>query len=325
MLSIASQFGRWIAGAAFVAALGGCSTAILDLDSTSSVSKPQTVSAAQPPATNGRVFVLRGMMGQVFSTGMDDLAAELNSRGLRATVHEREWQPVADLAISEFKAAKGKMRILLAGHSDGADGIIAMAYKLQQNGIPVALAVTFDPTRVLQKPVPGNVERFVNLYQSTNLLGGGSSERASNFRGHFVNVNLRERDGLGHITIDKSRVLHEAIIPKFVQAATSGMPPNDDPVPISYVVPKDAALEIWDSGVTVRADNGDTIETLAAKYGVPAWSIRSINAFAEDAQISAGQNVVIPRHLPSAGATAQAIGGPLPEAMALTQPQMPRR
>jgi hypothetical protein len=306
-----------------VALLGGCSTAILDLESTGSISRPQAASPVLPTA-NGRVFVLRGMMGKVFSTGMDDLAAELNNRGLYATVHEREWQPVADLAISEFKAAKGKMRILLAGHSDGADGIIAMSYKLQEHGIPVALAVTFDPTRVLQKPVPGNIERFINLYQSNNLLGGGSSERAANFHGHFANVNLRERDGMAHVTIDKSHALHAAIIPKFLQAAASGMPPNDDPVPISYVVPRDAPLELWDSGITVRAESGDTAETLAAKYAVPAWSLRSINALAEEAQILPGQNIVIPRYLPATTATAQAIGGPLPETLALTQSPTPR-
>jgi hypothetical protein len=176
---------------------------------------------------------------------------------------------------------------------------------------------------MLQKPVPGNVERFLNLYQSNNLLGGGSSERAANFRGHFANVNLRERDGMGHVTIDKSRALHDAIIPKFVQAAASGMPPNDDPVPISYVMPKDAPLELWDSGITIRAENGDTAETLAAKYGVPVWSVRSINSLAEDTQISPGQNIVIPRYLPAA--TAQAVGGPLPDALALTQASPPRR
>lgn len=314
---------RWMIGAVLAAALGGCSTAIFDFDSTGSISSQQV--SAEPSALNGRVFVLRGMMGKVFSTGMDDLSAELNSRGLRATVHDREWEPVADLAIAEYKAAHGKMRIMLAGHSDGADSIIAMSYRLQDAGIPVALAVTFDPTRVLQKPVPANVERFINLYQSNNLLGGGSSHRAASFHGHFVNVNLRERDGLGHITIDKSRLLHEAIIPKFLQVAAFGAVPNDNPVPISYVIPKDAKVEIWDSGIAVQVSPGDTIETLAARYGVPAWSIRSVNTLADDARISPGQNLVIPRYISAPAAVAQQIGGPALETLALTQAQPPQR
>ena len=320
-LQTARLWARWIVGAVFAAGLGGCSTAILDLDSTGSISRPQV--SAEPATINGRVFVLRGMMGKVFSTGMDDLAAELNSHGLRATVHDREWEPVADLAIAEYKASQGKMRIMLAGHSDGADSIIAMSYRLQEAGIPVALAVTFDPTRMLQKPVPPNVERFVNLYQSNNLLGGGSSHRAAGFHGHFANVNLREREGLGHIAIDKSRALHDAIVPKFLQAAALGSPPGDDPVPISYVIPKEAKLEIWDSGIAIHAEAGDTADTLAARYGVPAWGIRSINALAEDGRILPGQYLVVPRYVSTPASIAQ-MGAPAPDILALTQPQVPR-
>jgi hypothetical protein len=332
-LHTALPFGRWIVATAFAALLAGCSTAVLDFDTTGSISKQQTqaavtpaptpVSVPAPVATQNRVFVLRGMMGAMFSTGMDDLAGELNARGMRASVHEREWEPVADLAIAEYKAAQGKMKIMLAGHSDGADGILAMSYRLQQLGIPVALAVTFDPTRMLSKPVPANVERYINLYQSSNLLGGGSARRVADFHGHFANVNLRERYDIGHVTIDKARVLHEAIIPKFVQVATFGSAPSDDAVPIDYVVPKDAGIEIWDSGIAINVGNGDTVETLATRYGVSAWGIRRVNTLADDARLTTGQRLIVPRKI-VLPAPAPQIGGPLPEALALTQPQTPR-
>ena len=301
--------GRWIAGAIFAAALaavlGGCASAIVDLDTVGSIPKQQ----GGPALLDGRVFALRGMMGAVFSTGMDDLAKELNNRGLRATVHEREWEEVAEKAIAEYKAAPDRVKIMLVGHSDGADSIIAMSYRLKEAGVPVALAIAFDPTRVLQKPVPSNIERFINLHQSNNWLGGGNSRRVADFRGHFASVDLRERDGMGHITIDKSRVLRDAIVPKFLQVAALGSPPNDSPVPIDYVVPKDGNIELWDSGIAIRAEQGDTVETLAARYAVAAWGIRSVNKLAEDARISPGQNLVIPRYISTPAAIARELAG----------------
>ncbi|MGB7832425.1 MAG: hypothetical protein WBL84_09450, partial [Xanthobacteraceae bacterium] len=130
-----------------------------------------------PEQLDGRVYVLRGDLGIFFSTGMDYLAAELNSRGLTAGVYNWEnWIALADDAIARYRAAPDRTRILLVGHSRGGDGLIAMAWRLHSAHVPVALAVAFDPTRVVGN-VPPNVERFINLYQSTNSLGGGAAER----------------------------------------------------------------------------------------------------------------------------------------------------
>jgi hypothetical protein len=307
---------RGILGAIFAAVVAataaGCTSAILDLDSTGSISKPQAASNPQgsPVMPNGRVYALRGMMGTVFSTGMDDLATELNSRGLRASVYDRDGQDVAENAIAEYKAAPERTRIMLVGHSDGADTVIAIARKLKDAGVPVALAVTFDPTRVFSKPVPSNVERFVSLYQSSNFLGGGSAKRDPDFHGHFSNVNLRERLDIGHVTIDKVRALHEAIIPKFLQAAALGAPPDDGAVALDYVVPKSANIEVWDSGIAIRAESSDTVESLAARYSVPAWGIRRVNALDDEAVITAGQRLVIPRYIATPAATARPLTGP---------------
>ena len=292
--------------AAAMAALagGGCSSM---LDTVGAIPGPQAPQAM----LDGRVYALRGMMGAVFSTGMDDLASELNQRGLRTTMHAREWQETAEQAIAEYRAAPDK-RIMLVGHSDGADGIIAMAHRLKEAGVPVALAITFDPTRVFSKPVPDNVERFINLYQSTNLLGGGSARRAEGFHGHYSNVNLREQLAISHVTIDKSRALHEAIIPKFLQVAAFGPTPSEDAVVIDYVVPKGEKIEVWDSGVAIRAEAGDTIASLATRYGVPAWGIRRVNKRDDDAAIAAGQSLVIPRHLAAPMAMARQLAGPPP-------------
>ena len=165
---------------------------------------------------------------------------------------------------------------------------------------------------MFSKPVPDNVERFVNLYQSTNILGGGSSTRAEGFHGHSSNVNLREQIGISHVTIDKSRALHEAIIPKFLQVAAFGSAPPDGAVAIDYTVPNGEKIEIWDSGITIRTENGDTVESLALRYGVPAWGIRRVNKLDDDVVIGPGQNLIIPRHLDGSAAMARQLAGPPP-------------
>jgi hypothetical protein len=259
----------------------------------------------------GRAYVLRGLIGVVFSTGMDDLARELNSRGIRATSHgDPQWRAVADDAIAHYRAAPERTRILLAGHSDGAGAIIAIAEKLKAAGVPVALAVAFDPPRHADR-VPNNVERFINLYQSRNLLGGGAVSPGTGFRGHFSNVNLREHGEIMHVTIDKSRVLRDAVLLKFFSAAAFGPQPVGDAVPIDYVVPGDAPIEVWDSGMVVHAAAGDTVASLAARHSVPAWAIRRLNRLDDDAPISPGRRLVVPRNISASDAIAQQLVGPL--------------
>jgi hypothetical protein len=270
-------------------------------------------SDSRAPWLDGRAYVLRGLIGVVFSTGMDDLASELNSRGIRATSHgDPEWRAIADDAIAYYRAAPDRARILLAGHSDGADAIISISNKLKAAGVPVALAVAFDPTRGVGR-VPTNVERFINLYQSRNFLGGGAVSPASGFRGHFSNVNLHEHGEIMHVTIDKSRALRDAILPKFLHAAAFGPPPKGDVMPIDYVVPGDAPIEVWDSGMTVQTGAGDTVESLAARYSVPAWAIRRLNRLDGGSTISPGRRLVVPRNISLPDAIAQELAGPPPE------------
>ena len=168
---------------------------LLAMAAGSSLSQVEAQSITGSPAEqlDGRVYVLRGDLGIFFSTGMDYLAAELNSRGLTAGVYNWEnWIALADDAIARYRAAPDRTRILLVGHSRGGDGLIAMAWRLHSAHVPVALAVAFDPTRVVGK-VPPNVERFINLYQSTNSLGGGAARPSRAFHGEYATVNLAER------------------------------------------------------------------------------------------------------------------------------------
>ena len=86
------------------------------------------------------VYLFRGL-ADVFSTGMDTLAGELNKHGVRATSHSHgDWKAIADRAIADYKAKK-EGPIILIGHSLGADAAMEMADYLGDKGVPVAQAL----------------------------------------------------------------------------------------------------------------------------------------------------------------------------------------
>ena len=68
-------------------------------------------------------------------------------------------------------------------------------------------------------------------------------------------------------------------------------------MPIRYVVPAGAAIELWDSGMPVFVRSGDTLETLAANYHVPLWSLTQINQVSEDTPLADRQRIIVPRRL----------------------------
>lgn len=70
---------------------------------------------------------------------------------------------------------KRDARIVIYGHSWGGSETIALARRLEKDGIPVLLTIQVDS---VQKPgqddsvVPANVEQAVNFYQTDGLLHG---------------------------------------------------------------------------------------------------------------------------------------------------------
>jgi murein DD-endopeptidase MepM/ murein hydrolase activator NlpD len=53
----------------------------------------------------------------------------------------------------------------------------------------------------------------------------------------------------------------------------------------------------WDGGSPVTVISGETVESIARKYGVPASAISETNGFREAAVLRPGQRVVIPRYI----------------------------
>jgi hypothetical protein len=66
-------------------------------------------------------------------------------------------------------------RVILYGHSWGASEAVAVARRLQRDGIPVQLLVEVDGVRKRQQDdsiIPANVAQAINFYQTDGLLHG---------------------------------------------------------------------------------------------------------------------------------------------------------
>jgi hypothetical protein len=146
-----------------------------------------------------RVYLLRGWFG-VFSTGLDSLAAELRSKGIKAeTVGHLAWKTTVSNII-KWHASGNSNPLVLVGHSQGANNVIDMARLLQRENIPVDLLVTLAPAG--QDPIPVNVMRAINYYNSP---GWGAPVTAdAGYRGKLTNINLGGDIGIFHMAIDKN-------------------------------------------------------------------------------------------------------------------------
>ena len=287
---------RFAGVAVLASGLAACAGAGSFIDITGLTGYADT-SDRDSPSLPGRVYILRGI-GHIWSGGMTDLADELNRRGTTASAHRHsEWPELTNEAIKLYKSDPERWPIVLIGHSNGADMAINMAARMKAKGVPVALIVGYDPTR-FSGNVPSNVRRFINLYQATNLLGGGRIHPQRDFSGQLINVDLRNHFEIGHMNIDKSRRLQQEVIAKVLQVVA--FPQTAEPsqmVSIKYVVPMRAPIELWDGGLPVRLEPGQTIQSVATLYGVPAWAIRQASDVGDGEEISAGRQIIVPRHL----------------------------
>src|SRR5260370_8817369 len=99
------------------------------------------------------------------------------------------------------------------------------------------------------------------------------------------------------INIAKIDSIHEQLVTAVVQLATTPAKAEGEAVPLRYVVPPNAPVELWDSGMPLLARSGDTLQTLAALHHVPLWSLTQINQLSDNATLTVGQRVILPRHL----------------------------
>jgi hypothetical protein len=252
---------------------------------------PAEAQTAAPAAVHGRAYLFRGLIGLI-DWGMDQLAARIDREGVAADINSHlMWRDVATQAINDYR--RDPKPITVIGHSIGGDAAIEFSETLGAAHVPVALLITYDPNRSAPN-VPGNVERYINLYQSSNILGGGDIEPGPGFHGHYASYNLKDRPEIIHVNLDKFDRIQEQLAAKIRFAAAGG---GGESVPLRIVYPPAVPIELWDSGVAVQAHAGDTLQTIAAAYHVPLWALTQVNKVAETAALTDGQRIVVPHYL----------------------------
>ena len=153
-----------------------------------------------------RVYLLRGWFG-VFSTGLDSLAEELRSKGIKAeAVGHLGWKSTVAEIVKDRAAGKSGS-LVLVGHSQGANNVIEMARLLEREKITVDLLVTLAP--LFQDPIPGNVVRAINYYHSPGWGAPVVTDAA--YHGKLSNINLGGDVGISHIAMDKSSKIQAEI------------------------------------------------------------------------------------------------------------------
>jgi hypothetical protein len=197
--------------------------------------------------SRAHVYLLRGLMN-IFSLGMDTLAAELNRRGVYATVNNyADWQSLADQAAANYRSNK-ESPIILIGHSLGADAVMEMAAYLGDRGIPVALVVPFDGTQSF--PASSNVARVLNVTQRDYAY----MRRGPGFHGTLTNFDVSGDPNISHTTIDKSPRLHARVISEVLAVVGSGHRVTEPgAVKPAGVIPTATRIE---EGSTVKASPG---------------------------------------------------------------------
>lgn len=156
--------------------------------------------------SDAHVYLLRGVLN-VFSLGLDEIAAKLRQQGINVTIaNYLSWASLADEAAAEYKSGRTKT-IILVGHSSGATALPDMVARLDHLGAPVKLAIGLDS--VFRTSLAGRVGRYINFY-----IANGNGEpvaKTKQFRGELENIDVGTL-GMGHLTIDKSEIMQRKVI-----------------------------------------------------------------------------------------------------------------
>jgi pimeloyl-ACP methyl ester carboxylesterase len=259
------------------------------------ISVPAPAPAEPENLPQPRAYLFRGALGPIFSRGMDRLTERLEQAGIKASVYEFTiCRLIAEFAIRDYRESPAP--IVLIGHSMGGLCALKFAETLQAENIPVSLVVTIDPAHASPK-VPLNVERFINIFLSTSILGGGDIVAVPGYRGHYASYDLKDHDEVSHINIDKMDDVHAQLVNMVTQLPRVAAKAESDPVQLRYVVPPKEPVELFDSGTPLFLRRGKALDKLATEFHLPLWSLVQANQLPENAPLAAGQRVIIPRHL----------------------------
>lgn len=117
--------------------------------------------------SRARVYLLRGLW-DVFSVGFDVLAQEVESDTVSAlSMTGPYWPSVVDEIQSVAQASERRQRLVLVGHSYGADDAINLARALNERNVEIDLLILLDATN--PGHIPPNVATCVHYYIPTDL------------------------------------------------------------------------------------------------------------------------------------------------------------
>jgi Thioesterase domain len=203
---------RIATGASVVAALGMVPGAAAQTAKPTPRAVTPHAASAHDDASHPHVYLMRGLLN-VFSLGMDQLAAQIARNGIDASVYNHSVEETVVGAIVQKYRAGDHGPYILIGHSLGADAVMLMAQQLNAQGVPVALVVPFDGTE--SYTAPANVSCVVNLTQRKYAY----MRPGAGFRGKLSNVDVSSDTTIDHVTIDKSPRLQAMALKEILQAS----------------------------------------------------------------------------------------------------------
>ena len=208
MLGVGAKGHAWGGAVVLAVMLGLAAVTARPVESFAASDVQPTAAKAEP---RGSVYLFLGLLN-VFSTGLDQLSAELKAKGIANTaMNHGGWTvPAGDIKARWAKDKRRTRPIVLVGHSFGADAAITMAADLGKKGIPVDLVVIFDATQ--RQPVPANVRHLINFYGATDGIGK-KLKGGKGFHGRLENINIDELEKpIGHLNIEKQPAFHRRVI-----------------------------------------------------------------------------------------------------------------
>lgn len=167
--------------------------------------------AVSQSAQAEEIFFIRGAM-DIFSNGMNQMAAKLKSRGLRTkTLSNGQWSGIARDIIKRSKSGRVSYPIIIAGHSVGGQEAPKFNDMLSKAGVPVALVIGVDPGWAAPPPFTAGNTKVVNFWVG-GTARGNPYKSTSSFSGTIRNVDIRAFSKADHVQIDKDPIVQSKII-----------------------------------------------------------------------------------------------------------------
>lgn len=163
-------------------------------------------------ATKVNVILMRGLMGDIYSRGMDVLGSKLAKLPNVDYVTVEGYTSWRDILA---RIPKFKDRTVIGGHSFGANAATIIGSKLDGK-VNIPLLVSVDPSPywswgLLQSgpsAVTMNVKKVINQYQTSGLIGRQKLWRPLGTQTDIENIAVSS----SHTEIDDLKLVHDKII-----------------------------------------------------------------------------------------------------------------